>query len=131
MDRNNWFRCQYQKGDIYKSITLNSDNPISTPDILVTLCKLALKVRDEIDYKTGKRVALEVLKIHEKFIKSIEYSKSRNGASKSYVINKSRKKGVKVERIDLEFFGEYGVISNKHPLANYITLYREMKGWNK
>lgn len=131
MDRKNWFRCQYQKGEVYKSITLNSDKPISTPEILVTLCKLALKVRDEINYKTGKKVALEVLKIHEKFIKSIEHSKAGNGSSKSYIINKSRKKGAKVERIDLEFFGEYGIMSNKHPLANYITLYRKMKGWNK
>ena len=128
--RDNYFRCQYQKGNICVSEVLKSKEKISTPEILLTLCKLAVKVQNEVDPKVGSRVALEVLKIHEDFIQSIQYLKVGTGASKSHYLDLSSKdKTDRTERVDLEFYGEYGLDKKEHCLSRYIKLYRKMKGW--
>ncbi len=129
--RDNYFRCQYQKGEVCESVVVSHKEPICAPEILVALCELAIKVKDNVDSETGKRVALEVLKIHEYFIKTVESLKIGTGASKSYYLNKkSKDKTDRTERIDLEFYGEYGIDKESHPISKYIKLYRDMKDWH-
>lgn len=131
LQRDNYFRCQYQKGKLCESIVISHSQPISAPEILTALCKLAIKVKENVTSKTGGKVALEVLKIHQSFIKDIENIRTGSGASKSYYLNKSGKtKNDKSERIDLEFYGEYGIDDKLHPISKYIKYYRNQKHWN-
>lgn len=129
--RDNYFRCQYQKSKVCESVVVSHKEPISAPEILTALCELAVKVKNNVDLDTGKRVALEVLKIHEYFIKTVKSLKIGIGTSKSYYLNKkSKNKADRTERIDLEFYGEYGVDIKCHPISRYIELYRNMKDWH-
>lgn len=128
----NFFRCQYQKGKICLSETIRHKQPITAPEILIALCKLAIQVKEKINEKKGGRVALQVLAIHEQFIKTINYSKIGNGASKSYYLDhKSKKKNNRSERIDLEFIGVYGLDDPDNIVSQYIHNYRELKKWNE
>lgn len=128
----NYFRCQYQKGKICLSEKIRHQQPITAPEILIALCKLAIQVKEKINEKKGGKVALKVLSIHEKFIKTITHSKLGNGASKSYYLDhKSKKKNNRSERIDLEFIGQYGVDDPKHIISQYIHNYRDLKNWNE
>lgn len=129
--REYYFRCQYQKGKTCVPVVKTSKEAISAPEILTALCELAIKVKDEINPETGKKVALEVLSIHEHFIKTIRYLKVGTGASKSYSLDrKSKKRNNRTERVDLEFYGEYGIDDENHPISKYIELYRQMKDWH-
>lgn len=129
--RDNYFRCQYQKGKTCESVVVSHEEPISAPEILAALCELAIKVKDNVSPGTGERVALEVLSIHEHFIKTIKYLKVGTGGSQSYPLDrKSKKRDNRTERVDLEFFGEYGIDKKSHPISKYIELYRDMKDWH-
>ncbi|MEY8687939.1 hypothetical protein AB9N12_18100 [Bacteroides sp. AN502(2024)] len=130
----NRFRCQYQKGQSdYVSELVESKRPISSAQIIVALASLALKVRDKFGKKKGGKVALQVLRIHEYIIKNIHNTMgSGTGASKSYYLDKRNKnKQNRTERIDIEFYGEYGFEDKSHILNPYIIKYRETKGWFK
>lgn len=128
----NRFRCQYQKGEeICVSECIESTNPITSAEILLALASLAVKVKKEHGKKKGEKVALQVLKIHEHIIRDIHRLKCfGNGASKSYYLDKRNKnKDKRSERVDVEFYGEYGAEDNKHVLTEYINRYRSMKEW--
>lgn len=127
----NRFRCQYQKGNICISETFESEKSISSAQILFSLAKLAISVGKEVGSKTGGLVALKVLKIHEFVIKSIHGNDNvGNGPMKSYYLNKKcRDKISNSERIDLEFYGKFGVSDESNPLTRYIKIYRKYKGW--
>lgn len=125
----NRFRCQYQKGTTYVSETCDNEEPISSSQILISLAILAKKVKDKVDWKTGGRVALQVLKIHEYIIKNLHNCNNvSNGPFKSFYLNKKSKKD-KDERIDIEFYGSYGKADNTSRINKYITLYRAYKNW--
>ena len=66
----NRFRCQYQRGKTYVSETCENQEPITSSQILISLAILVNKVKNEVDWKTGGKVALQVLKIHEFVIKT-------------------------------------------------------------
>lgn len=128
----NRFRCQYQKGEkICISECIESVNPISSAEVLLSLASLAVRVKNEYGKKKGGKVALQVLKIHEHVIKNIHSTKSvGTGASKSYYLDKRNKnKTNRSERIDIEFYGEYGKVDKNHKLTEYINKYRRMKKW--
>ena len=130
MNYKNRFRCQYQKGDTCISEKFNSNNPISTPDIILTLSKLAVKVKEEINSEVGGRVALQVLKIHEYFIKTVNLQKYGNRKNKSYYFDsKAKNKIDRSERVDLEILGDYGLDNETLTLSTYIKIYRQIKGW--
>lgn len=131
--RNFYFRCQYQRGEICVSEIIEDQDHISVENIFIALARLAVKVSREVDRKTGEKVALQVLKIHEFFMKSVEDNKYGTGSSKSHYINeKSKNKKNSSERVDIECFGEYGLIKNTFPMiSKYIEFYRKMKGWIK
>ena len=80
----NRFRCQYQKGEhTYVSVVVESENPISSSQIIHALAALAIKVKNKCGKKKGGRVALQVLKIHEYVIKNIHGEKCHDtGTSK-------------------------------------------------
>lgn len=59
---------------------------------MTALCELAVKVRDNVSPSTGEKVALEILSIHEHFIKAIKYLKMGTGASQSYPLDRKGKK---------------------------------------
>lgn len=128
----NRFRCQYQKGVICVSEAFESKNSISSAQILILLARLAIKVGKQVDAKTGGRVALKVLSVHEFIIKSIHGNDNKgNGPMKSYYLNdKSRDKIKNSERIDLEFYGVYGLSDESNIATRYIKMYRKKKGWN-
>lgn len=129
--RENIFRCQYQKGKVCISEVIQHEKPISAPEILVALCKLAVKVKEVFNEKRGGKVALQVLTIHEHFIKGIKDLKIGTGASRSYYLDrKSKKKNNRSERIDLEFIGEYGQNDSSNIISSYINSYRELKNWD-
>ena len=127
----NRFRCQYQKGDTCVSETFESEKSISSAQILFSLAKLAISVGKEVGSKTGGLVALKVLKIHEFVIKNIHGNENIGGGPmKSYYLNKkSRDKIENSERIDLEFYGKFGVSDESNPLTRYIKMYRKQKSW--
>ena len=127
----NRFRCQYQKGNTCVSETFESEYSISSAQILYSLAKLAISVGKEVGSKTGGLVALKVLKIHEFVIKSI-HGNENVGANKkkSYYLNKkSRNKIDNSERIDIEFYGKFGVSDVSNPITRYIKMYRKYKSW--
>jgi hypothetical protein len=129
--RDYYFRCQYQKEDVCISVVIRDNEHISAERILISLAKLAVKVRREVNFKTACRVALQVLKIHEQFIESVQFNKLGNGNSKSYYLNKqSKNQNNKSERIDLEFYGNYGQLKDFNDISKYIKYYRVMKGWH-
>lgn len=127
----NRFRCQYQKGKICVSEPFESENPISSAQILISLAKLAIKVGNKVNIKTGRKVALKVLKIQEFVIKCIHDNNNiGDGPINSYYLNHTGKNKIdKSERIDLEFYGSYGESDKTSNINRYITLYKEIKGW--
>lgn len=129
----NRFRCQYQKGDICVPEHFESEAPISSSRIMLSLAKLAIKVRKEVNMKTGLKVALEVLKIHEYVMKNIHGKNNvGDGPIKSFYLNKKSKNKIdRSERIDIECYGSFGASDISSKLNNYILMYREYKKWNK
>lgn len=129
--KENSFRCQYQKGKICISRVIRHSEIITTEEILIALCELALEVEKQINRRTGGRVALKVLSIHEDFIKAVDNIQQGNGSSKSYFLDRKNKKKInRTERIDLEFIGEIGIDDKNHILSEYIEKYRENKSWD-
>ena len=132
--KSNRFRCQYQMGKICISETFESESPISSAQIIITLANLAVKVNHELNEEVGGRVALHVLIIHEFIMKNVHgHYCIGNGESKSYYLDKtSKNKSFNSERVDVEFRGIYG-IKKTNPLnliTNYIEKYREYKHWD-
>lgn len=130
----NRFRCQYQKGNNdYVSVVVESDFPISSIQIILALAELAVKVKQQYGKKKGGKVALQVLKIHEYMIRSIHNVEScGDGASKSYYLDKRNKNKLnRKERVDIEFYGKYGMEDKTHILNSYILKYRKSKHWFK
>lgn len=128
----NRFRCQYQKGEkVCVSECIESLYPISSAEIIRALAALAIKVKGKYGKEKGGKVALRVLKIHEYVIKNIHRSKCiSTGASKSYYLDKRNKnKTNRSERVDIEFYGEYGAEDKTHILTEYINKYRKRKNW--
>ena len=96
----------------------------------MTLSKLAVKVKEEINSEVGGRVALQVLKIHEYFIKTVNLQKHGNRKNKSYYFDpKAINKTDRSERVDLEILGDYGLDNKTLTLSTYIKRYRQIKGW--
>jgi len=128
----NRFRCQYQKGDICVPEHFESDAPISSSRIMLSLAKLAIKVQKEVNMKTGLKVALEVLKIHEYVMKNIHGKNNvGDGPIKSFYLDKKSKNKIdRSERIDIECYGSFGASDNLSMLNKYIMMYRERKKWN-
>ena len=128
--KKNRFRCQYQKGEICVSDTLENDTPISAAQIIHSLASLAVKVEKDVNKEIGGKVALKVLEIHEHIMKSVyENECIGNGPIKSFYLNKTAKnKKDKSERVDIECYGTFGV-SDDSILDDYINKYRESKGW--
>lgn len=129
----NRFRSQYQKGDICVTEHFESEAPISSSQILLSLAKLAMKVQKEVNTKTGLKVALEVLRIHEHVMKNIhEKDNVGGGPMKSFYLDKkSKNKMERSERIDIECYGSFGASDNLSMLNKYIMMYREYKKWNQ
>lgn len=130
----NRFRCQYQKGQHdYESVVVESTAPISSAQILLALAELAVKVKNKFGKKKGGKVALQILKIHEHVIRSIHNVESySDGASKSYYLDKRNKNKLnRKERVDIEFYGKYGMEDKNHILNSYILKYRKSKHWFK
>ena len=127
----NRFRCQYQKGEkICISECIESVNPISSAEVLLSLASLAVKVKEMYGKKKGRKVALQVLKIHENIIRNNSNKCIGTGTSKSYYLDKRNKnKTNRSERVDVEFYGEYGSVDSNHILTDYIKKYRRMKNW--
>jgi hypothetical protein len=128
----NRFRCQYQKGKLCVSDSIEDENPITSTQILSSLARLAIKVKDEVNWKTGCKVALKVLMIHEFVMKNIHGNNILgNGQINTYLLGKTNKKKMeRSERIDLECYGSFGASDNSSKLNKYILMYREYKKWN-
>lgn len=128
----NRFRCQYQKGKTCVSESFESEHPITSAQILTSLAKLAIKVGKDVNLKTGLKVALEVLKIHEYVMKNIHGKNNvGDGPIKSFYLNKKSKNKIdRSERIDIECYGSFGASDNLSMLNKYIMMYRERKKWN-
>lgn len=128
----NRFRCQYQKGKLCVSDSIEDENPITSSQILLSLARLAIKVKDIVNWKTGCRVALNVLRIHEFIMKNIHGKNNiGNGPINSYPLGKTNKDKIeRSERIDLECYGSFGASDNSSKLNKYILMYREYKKWN-
>ena len=127
----NRFRCQYQKGKTCESQTIESDVPISSEQILLSLIILAVDVKKKYGKDKGGKIALQVLKIHEHVMRDI-YGRNcvGHGHLHSYYLdvrNKSKEK--RSERIDLEFYGEYGRTDVNHNMHKYVEMYRRSKSW--
>lgn len=129
----NRFRCQYQKGNVCISEVFEDEAPISSTAILITLAKLAVSVTSIQGRKKGGKVALQILRIHEYVMKNLHgKANCGNGESKSFYIDKRNKNKIgRSERIDLEFYGEYGREDFRDPLCRYVKLYRRQKHWDK
>lgn len=124
------FRCQYQKGNECISVCINSEKAIGCEEIMVALAELAVKVQYYKNDKTGGEVALQVLMIHGRIMKDF-FQRHINEFKKSYYLNrKSKRKEYRTERVDIEFYGDFGGENKKHILNNYIHKYRKAKGWN-
>ena len=89
----NRFRCQYQKGKLCVSDSIENENPITSSQILLSLARLAIKVKEIVNWKTGFKVALNVLRIHEFIMKNIHGKNNiGNGPINSYPLGKTNKK---------------------------------------
>ena len=55
----NRFRCQYQKGKTCESQTIESDVPISSEQILLSLIMLAVDVKKKYGKDKGGKIALD------------------------------------------------------------------------
>lgn len=130
-NRKFYFRCQYQKGEICISEVIENDEDIPIEDILVALSRLPIKVAKEVNRKAGEKAALQVLEIHNYLIKTVEERKSGTGNSKSYYTDsKSKRRKNRTERIDIECYGEYGLIRETYPMVTkYIEIYRKIQNW--
>ena len=128
----NRFRCQYQKGKLCVSDSIEDENPITSSQIILSLARLAIKVKDTVNWKTGGKVALKVLRIHEFIMKNIHGNNNiGNGPINSYPLGKTNKKKIeRSERIDLECYGSFGAPDNSSKLNKYILMYKEYKKWN-
>ena len=128
----NRFRCRYQKGELCVSDSIEDEKPITSSQILLSLARLAIKVKDNVNRKTGCKVALKVLGIHEFVMKSIHGNNNiGNGPINSYPLGKTNKNKIeRSERIDLECYGLFGASDNSSKLNKYILMYREYKKWN-
>ncbi len=121
----NRFRCQYQKKGKCISDSIEKETPITSIQIIVSLCRLATKVRNEVSKKAGEKVALQVLKIHEHIIRDVHGKNNiGHGPTHSYFLNKKNN-----ERVDIEFYGEYGANDKDNPINKYIYYYKKTKGW--
>ncbi len=122
------FRCQYQKGKIEISESIESSTPITNPMMIEVLAKLAIKVKREKGEKLGGIVALQVLKIHEYIMKN--FRNDGVGFKKPFYLNKkSKNKEERTERIDIEIYGKINARNSGLCLDKYIELYRKSKGW--
>ena len=127
------FVVNFKKKDICISEIFESDLPISSEQIIVKLAQLAVDVKKRYGKKKGGKVALQVLKIHEHIIRDV-YKKGciGNGPIHSYYLDKRNKnKSERSERVDLEFYGEYGSSDSQHILHDYIKKYRHYKHWDE
>lgn len=128
----NRFCCQYQKGKICESQIVESDTPISSGQILLALVELSVVVKNKYGKRKGGKIALQVLKIHEHIMRDIYGQKCMgHGHAHSYYLDvRNKNKEKRSERIDLEFYGEYGGVDSKHPLHKYMEMYRQSKFWD-
>ncbi len=124
------FRCQYQKDGIDDvSDTFESIDSITSDDIMLSLARLAVKVKNEINEDIGGRVALKVLEIHEFIIKNFT-NMDNDGFCKSFKFDDTAKNTKdRSERVDIEIRGKYTSQSHDNVMSNYIELYRKQKGW--
>lgn len=124
-------RCQYQKGELCISEKYESEEPITCSQIMLSLVKLALKVRDSEGEKLGGKVALKVLQIHERIMRSLWNIKNKDHLSKSFYLDKRNKNKInRSERVDIELFGDYASETSDSPIVRYIKYYRKMKHWD-
>lgn len=129
----NRFRCQYQKGEkTYASEIIESETPITSAQIIFALSKLAITVRDTISKRKGGKVAFQVLKIHEYVMKSIHGKDNiGNGPIQSFYLDRRNKNKInRSERVDIEFYGDFGEEDLESPVNSYIKHYRKLKHWD-
>lgn len=101
-----YFRCQYQIGGNTESEVVVDTEYISARMMTLALVKLAVKVKNNINYKTGGKVAMMVLYIINDLIKNVHMDQQGTGGSKSYYLDrKSKYKDKRTERVDVEFYG--------------------------
>jgi hypothetical protein len=69
-----FFQCQYQVGkEVLASTIVNDAENISVAKMMEALFRLALKVKADVDLKSGERVALEVVHIIKDLINNVDY----------------------------------------------------------
>lgn len=129
IEREYYFRCQYQAGKLCISTIRTSNQFISAKDMLTCLAELSVKVRNEVDATTGGRVALQVLNIFKDIIKNTDYERFGTGGSVSrYLDPKSKYKENRTERVDVEFFGKGGRDDYSNPqISRFIHLWKKTK----
>ena len=123
-----YFRCQYQAGDLTISDVVEQEEYISLAKMMLSLCMLARKVGQEVDAKTGGRVALEVIYRFKDMIKNMQQDTVGNGGSKSYYLDpKSKHKANRSERLDIEFYGVGGKDDGKiKDISKFISYFKKL-----
>ena len=102
---------------------------IRCEEFMVALAELEVKVQYYKNDKTGGEVALQVLMIHERIMKDF-FLRYNNEFKKSYYLScESKRKEYRTERMDIEYYGDFGGEDKKYKLNEYIHKYRETKGW--
>jgi hypothetical protein len=125
--REYFFQCQYQVGKEVQVSTIVKDAEYSSvAQIMTALARLAIKVKDQVDPKTGGRVALEVVHIIKDLIGSVNYDKQGNARSKSYYMGRgSKHKANCSEYVDVIFYGSGGKDDQKiEDVSRFIHYFR-------
>lgn len=130
--RKYYFRCQYQADTLTISEVAEEDQYISIVKMMLTLCLLVRKVSQQVDQKTGGRVALAVVNKFKDMVKNMEQDTNGNGGSKSYMLDpKSKHKANRSERLDVEFYGVGGKDDGKIADASKFLQYFKQLVLNK
>lgn len=123
-----FFQCQYQVGkEVLASTIVNDTENITIAKMMEALCRLALKVKADVDLKSGERVALEVVHIIKDLINNVDYERKGNAASHSYYMDRNSKhKSNRSERVDVIFYGTGGKDDEQiEDLSRFIHYFRQ------
>jgi len=124
-----FFRVQYQIGAIEISEKVEGYGYLSVSSMIMTILKLVMKVKDEIDEETGGKVALKGLRLIFNLCHNVNMDWQGTGGSQSKYLNlyNAKDKAGRSERFDVEFLG----IGGKDDLSNeaitkFIASYKKL-----
>lgn len=127
-DKRYYFRVQYQKGTYEISEKTEGVGYLPISEMIETILKFVVKVKNEAGEELGGKMALEGLKLIFKLCYNVDMDWQDTGGSKSKYINRSSAKN-KIERSG-RFDYEYQGLGGRDDLSNevitrFIRAYKE------